>query len=144
MRLTATEIGFFEDYDDEETLEVAVAGATESGEDMSLSIQRSTYDPDEQEIEAGLDSYNISTERGFTAYGCLRSVQLTDALLTLEFTEEGAGALEVPSGVAVHLEGVDVDRAVLAARLREILDWGASEKRPHLGGSALADPGTDS
>lgn len=132
MRLTASEIGFFEDYDDEEALEVGILGVDEEGTRRHFSIQRSTYDPDEQEVQAEMDSYNVSTERGFTTYGCLRSVRFDAPLLTLEFRDEDAEILAISTTVQVTLEGAGVDYVNLCSKLREILDWGAAEKRPEL------------
>lgn len=139
-RLTAAEVGFFEDHEDEETLEVSIAGVDDTGVRRSFSIQRSTYEPDEREVRAALDSYSVSTERGLTVYGCLRGVRLTGALLTLEFTAEGSGVLEVPTPVEVDLSGSEVDEADLSRRLREILGWGAREKRPELIGLGASGP----
>ncbi|MCC0576896.1 Imm10 family immunity protein [Streptomyces californicus] len=134
MRLAATEVGFFEDYEDEETLEVGISGVEESGVPRSFSIQRSTYEPDEQEIQSGMDSYNISTEQGFTAYGCLRSVRLSHMVLTLEFTAEDAEALEISTIVEVNLNEAQVDAENFSRKLREIVDWGSPAKRPDLVG----------
>lgn len=134
MRLAATEVGFFEDYEDEETLEVGISGVEESGVPRSFSIQRSTYEPDEQEIQSGMDSYNISTEQGFTVYGCLRSVRLSHMVLTLEFTAEDAEALEISTIVEVNLNEAQVDTENFSRKLREIVDWGSSAKRPDLVG----------
>lgn len=140
MRLTAVEVGFFEDYEDDETLEVGIAGVDGAGVRRSFSIQRSTYEPDDQEVRAGMDSYCVSTERGFTVYGCLRSVRLTGALLTLQFAVEDAEILDVATPVEVDLSGSGVDGVDLPGRLREILDWGAPEKRPELIGLSAAGP----
>ncbi|MFF5103325.1 Imm10 family immunity protein [Streptomyces sp. NPDC000134] len=143
MRLTAAEVGFFEDYEDEEALEVGFAGVDEAGVPRSFSIQRSTYEPDEQEIQSGMDSYNVSTERGFTVYGCLRSVRLSDLVLTLEFTAEDAEALEISTPVEVDLSEARVDEENLSRNLREILDWGSREKRPELVGLGGPEPAAD-
>lgn len=140
MRLTATEVGFFEDYEDDEALEVGIAGMDDAGVRRSFSIQRSTYEPDEQEVQSGMDSYNISTEQGFTVYGCLRSVQLNSSLLTLEFAAEDAEILEISTTVEVDLSGSGVDNANLSRKLSEILDWGSHEKRPELIGLNISDP----
>ncbi|KOV81796.1 Imm10 family immunity protein [Nocardia sp. NRRL S-836] len=140
MRLTAAEVGFFEDYEDDEALEVGIAGVDGAGVRRSFSIQRSTYEPDDQEVRSGMDSYCVSTERGFTVYGCLRSVRLTGALLTLQFTVEDAEVLDVATPVEVDLSGSGVDGVDLTGRLREILDWGAPEKRPELIGLSAAGP----
>ncbi|MFF8814733.1 Imm10 family immunity protein [Streptomyces pactum] len=132
MRLTATEVGFFEDYEDEEALEVGVSGIDDAGVQRSFSIQRSTYEPDEQEVQSGMDSYNVSNEQGFTVYGSLRRVRLNGAMLDLEFTDEDAELLEISAVVEVDLRDSGVDITNLSMKLREILDWGAPEKRPEL------------
>ncbi|MGW5699616.1 Imm10 family immunity protein [Amycolatopsis sp. SB7-3] len=134
MKLTAAEVGFFEDYEDEEALEVGVAGVDESGTPRSFSFQRSTYEPDEQEIRSGMDSYNVSTERGLTIYGCLRSVRLSEMVLTLEFSAEDAEILEISTTVEVNLSEAQADEENLTRKLREVLDWGSLEKRPDLVG----------
>lgn len=41
----------------------------------------------------GLDSDNVSTERGLTVYGCLRSVRHTDALLPRSSRPRTQGSL---------------------------------------------------
>lgn len=139
MRLTATEVGFFEDYEDEEALEVGVRGIDEAGARRSFSIQRSTYEPDEQEVQSGMDSYNVSNEQGFTVYGCLRRVQLNGTLLALEFTAEDAEILEISAVVEVDLRDSGVDIAILSPKLSEILDWGSPEKRPELIGLNVSE-----
>ncbi|WP_240799003.1 Imm10 family immunity protein [Streptomyces sp. A0958] len=143
MRLTATEVGFFEDYEDEETLEVGLAGVDGAGVPRSFSIQRSTYEPDEQEVQSGMDSYNVSTERGFTVYGCLRSVRFSNLVLALEFTAEDAEILEISTPVEVNLSEAQVDEGNLSRKLREILDWGSLEKRPELIGMDGSGPAVD-
>ncbi len=139
MRLTATEVGFFEDYEDEEALEVGVSGIDDAGVRRSFSIQRSTYEPDEQEVQSGMDSYNVSNEQGFTVYGCLRRVQLDGTLLALEFTAEDAEILEISTVVEVDLRDSGVDMANLSSKLSDIVDWGAAEKRPELIGLNISE-----
>ncbi|THV35246.1 Imm10 family immunity protein [Glycomyces buryatensis] len=137
MRLTQTEVGFFDDYDGEEVLEVGLQGTGESGSQRSFSIQRSTYQPDEQDVQNGMDSYCVSTERGLTLYGCLSSVCIGDSLLTLEFREEDARILGSEILVEFEIGKSDesrIERAELARKLREVLDWGAEDKRPELVG----------
>lgn len=135
MRLSGTEVGFFEDHVDEQALEVGVSGVDETGVRRSFSIQRSTYEPDAQEVLSGMDSYNVSNEQGFTVYGCLRSVRLEATLLTLEFASEDAAILEIPTVVDVDLADSGVDIANLSAKIRDAVDWGAQEKRPRLIGA---------
>lgn len=132
MRLTATEVGFFEDHEEEEALEVGIAGTDEAGAARSFSFQRSTYAPDEQEIRSGMDSYCVCTERGLTAYGCLRSVRLSGSVLVLEFTAEDAEVLEIPTSVEVDLRAARADAGSVSSELREILDWGDPVRRPEL------------
>lgn len=139
MRLSAAEVGFFEDYDDEEALEVGIAGVDDAGVRRSFSIQRSTYEPEEQDVRSGMDSYNVSTERGFTAYGCLHVVRLADSLLTLEFVARDADILHISTPVKVDLRESGVDEADLSRKLYVILDWGARGRRPQLIGISNPD-----
>ncbi|MET9225020.1 Imm10 family immunity protein [Lentzea sp. NPDC003310] len=130
MRLTSAEIGYFEDLEDEEVLEVAVAGLDESGARRSFSIQCSTGEPDEQDVQYGMDTHCVSTERGATLYGCLRAVLLEGTVLTLEFVAEDAEVLEIAPSVEVELGDADVTE--LGGRLHDLLERGASAKRPDL------------
>ncbi len=131
MRLSAVEVGYFEDYEYEEAIEVAFAGVDEDGVRRSFSFQRSSYDePDEQDVDGGMDSYCVTTERGATVYGCLVAARFQNGRLVLDFTAEDARVLELATSVEVDLSGVD--RGVLAEKLREVLDWGAESKRPVL------------
>jgi hypothetical protein len=139
VRLTATEVGFFEDYEDDEVLQVGISGIDDAGVRRSFSIERSTYEPDEHEVRYGMDSYNISNEQGFTVYGCLRRVQLNGSLLSLEFTAEDAEIFEIPTLLEVDLGDSGVDITNLSRRLSEILDWGSREKRPELIGLNLSE-----
>ncbi|MEV6287661.1 Imm10 family immunity protein [Kribbella sp. NPDC051770] len=132
MRLTAVEVGFFEDREDEEILDVAFTGTDEAGERRSFSVQRSTHEPDEQDVRLGMDSYCVSTERGFSAYGCLSRVRLGGGVLTLEFTPEDADVLEIPRVVEIDLAGSAVDEGEVSRLLRDALDWGSPSKRPEL------------
>lgn len=134
MRLTATEVGFFEDYEDDEALEVGIAWVDDAGAQRSLVIQRSTYQPDEQEVQCGMDSYCVSNEQGLTVYGCLRRVRLDGSLLTFEFIAEDAEILAFSTSVELDLSGVGVDKVHLSTKLGEILDWGSRGKRPELVG----------
>ena len=133
MHLAAAEVGYFEDYEDEEALEVGIVGMDEVGVRRSFSFQRSSYDgPDEQDVETGMDSYNISTERGFTVYGGLQSVRLSGSLLSLELIAEDAQALDVESHIEVDLSDAHIDVATFSAKLRNILNWGSEQKRPEM------------
>jgi hypothetical protein len=127
VRLTAVEIGYFED---DEVLEVGIAGTDERGARRTLSLQRATYEPEEQDIEGGMDTCCVSTEAGATLYGCLRHVRLEEAVLTLEFLPEDAEVLEIDATVEADLGAADT--AELAGKLRDVLAWGAPGKRPEL------------
>lgn len=129
-----TAIGFFEHDEEEHVLVVGIEWTDEEGAARSLLLQRSTHEPDEQDVRGGMDSYCVSTERGFTVYGCLRTVVFGGTTLTLVFRQEDAQALGVPSEVALELGTAEVDTAHLADRLREVLHWGRASLRPELAG----------
>jgi len=135
MQLTAVQVGYFEDYEDDETLEVAIAGVDESGVQRTFSFQRSSFEePDEQDVENGMDSYNISTERGATVYGGLQTVRLIGLQLSLDFVPEDAQALGIVAPVEVDLGGAEVNIVDFSTKLRNILEWGAAGKRPEITG----------
>lgn len=67
-------------------------------------------------------------------------MSVSGALLTLQFAVEDAEVLDVATPVEVDLSGSGVDGVDLPGRLREILDWGAPEKRPELIGLSAAGP----
>ncbi|MEV6240821.1 Imm10 family immunity protein [Lentzea sp. NPDC051838] len=113
-------------------MEVAIAGLDETGVRRTFSIQRSTDEPEEQDVQYGMDSYCVSTERGATLYGCLSRVRLDGVLLTLEFTAEDAEILEISPTVVIDLHDKATGLADLPANLRRLLDWGATAKRPEL------------
>ncbi|MGI5505138.1 Imm10 family immunity protein [Lentzea sp. CA-135723] len=130
MRLHTVEIGYFEDYEDDEVLEVAIAGVDATGARRSFSFQRATCEPDEQDVQGGMDSYCVSNERGETLYGCLRLVRRDGSHLTLEFTADDAAILELTGPVEADLG--TADGAEFGAKLRDVLDWGAEDRRPEL------------
>lgn len=132
MQLRATEVGIFEDYDDEQAIDVGIAWVDEDGTPHSLSFQRCTAEPEEQDIRAGMDSYCVCTERGLTVYGCLQTVQLESGMLTLVFVAEDADIFGIPGSVTIDLRYAGVDEAIIADRLRDVLDWGSPARRPVL------------
>ncbi|AXX33726.1 hypothetical protein KCV87_23905 [Actinosynnema pretiosum subsp. pretiosum] len=136
--MTTTELGFDED---EGGLMLGAGWQDDEGVQRVLLLQRGTDEDleDEHEISLGLDTYCVSAKGGFTAYGCLSRVALTEDALTLEFRPEGAEALHVPATAVVPLAGTGVDRATLSGWLRVVLAWGRPEKRPELVG--LTAPG---
>ena len=127
MRLTAVELGHFED---DEVLELGIAGTDERGARRTFSLQRSTYEPEEQDIQYGMDTCCVSTERGATLYGCPRRVSLDGTVLTLEFLPEDAEVLEVDTTVEAELGATGLTD--LGAKLSDVLAWGAPAKRPEL------------
>lgn len=134
MRLTVQQVGYVEDPDGDESLVVGLAGTDEGGVWRSFEVQRSTYEPDEQDVRGGMDSYCVSTERGLTVYGCLTGVRLTEMTLTLEFAAEDARILEISTPVDADLGESGANLPELSTKLRAILDWGNDDKRPQLTG----------
>lgn len=61
MRLAAAEIGYFEDYEDDEVLVVGIAGIDDTGARRTFELQRATYEPEEQDVQHGMDTYCVST-----------------------------------------------------------------------------------
>jgi len=85
----------------------------------------------EEEREAGLDDYAISTEAGATVYGGIRGCCISAGRLKLQLTEEAALELGMEAEMCVQLRDPTLDLPALREALTRIL-------RPDLGGPAVS------
>ncbi|WP_159054035.1 Imm10 family immunity protein [Streptomyces sp. AS58] len=98
-----------------------------------FELQRFVNDqPDEQNVRNGTDSYCVVNESGGVHFGGLNEVSLVSGLLTLSFTEEAAGVLDLPSNVIPLGVGSGVDLNELRAGLYCILTYGNPQRFPRL------------
>ncbi|MCP3784119.1 Imm10 family immunity protein [Micromonospora sp. A3M-1-15] len=130
--IVAHAAGFEHDEDDE----VVEAGFAEGvdGSGFALMFQRTDYEPDEQDIRLGMDTYCLTTGDGRTHYGGLLAAELDDGQLTLRLSPDAAGTIGIAEITTVRL---DVDAASLSAfrdGLPLVVNWGRSHDIPTLRG----------
>jgi hypothetical protein len=105
-------------------IDTRIVGLTEDPNDpsaKSLLFQRSLSEPTAEDRQFGMDTYAISTEQGVSEYAPLWSYELTDATLTLNFTEEGADLLGIPPSVILRLDLNSDALATLRSGLSEVI-----------------------
>jgi Immunity protein 10 len=133
--IVARAAGFVTDNDSQ----CLTAGFSElpDGSGLALLFQVSTYEPDEQDVQLGWDTYCITTgdQRG-TCYGGLLHAHLVGAELSLLFNPETASILGLEDNVNVRL---DVDERSLC-EFRDgfpqvvLVRWGRADQVPTLSG----------
>ena len=98
---------------------------------MSLTFMCSLYEPDEQDVALGMDSYCLVTPDQGTAYGGVSEVTLQDGMLRVVVAEDDLEALnldeaEIEASLAVDNQSMDQ----LRRGLRRILLYGRPDARP--------------
>ncbi|MGW6460137.1 Imm10 family immunity protein [Streptomyces sp. NPDC055078] len=129
MEITARSVG----YEEDEVDEVIEAGFSERGDGSGfvLSIQRTAYEPDDQDVSLGMDTYCLSSG-GRTHYGgILRAVKEGNSL-QLSISSQAALSLDIPEEIKVHLDAPDNTVESFFGGLPGILVWGRMEDRPML------------
>ncbi|WP_203754037.1 Imm10 family immunity protein [Actinoplanes cyaneus] len=116
--------------------EVVEAGFAEEpdGSGFALMFQRTDYEPDEQDVRFGFDTYCLTTGDGRTHYGGLRSAKLAGADLTLTISPDASATIGVAEVSTITL---DVDADSLAAfrdGLPQVVNWGRDSEIPALSG----------
>ena len=110
-----------------------VAGVAERGDGTGreLIFQASIEEPDEQDVDLGMDTYCLVTEQQGTSYGCVQELTIDGDRLRL-LLREGAwedlglpdSAIEVRLAVDTHA----IDQ--LRESLRQIMSYGRESARP--------------
>lgn len=131
MELTAQEFGYEEDESDE-VFEAGFSGVL-GGSEFVLLIQRSEFDPDEQDTSLGMDTYCLASG-GRTNYGGVTKATRDGHFLYLEMSPEAAAVLEIPASLRVRLEESVGNVNEFFEGLAGILEWGRTEERPALAG----------
>ncbi|MET8166045.1 Imm10 family immunity protein [Streptomyces sp. NPDC005329] len=131
MELVAQSVGFEIDEEDE----VVEAGFSEGIEEpgFTLLIQRTDYEPDEQDISLGMDTYCL-VSGGRTHYGGLLRVEREGDVLRFGIAAQAAAVLNVPEHLTVRFEAPAENVTAYVTGLPDILDWGRAEERPVLVG----------
>lgn len=129
IRFSARVVGVQEDED----LEVLSAGVAEyeNGTGEMLLFQCGLYEPEEQDIALGMDSYCLVTADQGTAYGSVTGVSLHSRLLRVVVAPEHLDALgldDTDIEVGLDVDEQDIER--LREGLRRILVYGRQDARP--------------
>ncbi|MER5645473.1 Imm10 family immunity protein [Streptosporangium sp. NPDC002524] len=118
--------------DEESEMVVFGMAEHEDGTGNALIFMMSAEEPDEQEIDLGMDTYCVVREdQAGTTYGGVTRCELASGRLTLHFTAEAARELRVEPVVRVDLRIDDGGVELLRSSLREILLSGRHDQRPH-------------
>ena len=119
--------------------EVIIAGFADSadGSGWALLFQAATYEPEEQDLRSGMDTYCITKGDGsVVVYGGLRQAELIGNDLTLRFTPDTARTFGFDDELKVRLE-------VNESALRDFKEgfpqvvlpaWGRTDQAPTLSG----------
>lgn len=127
-------------FDRDDDTQCLTAGFAESpdGSGLALLFQVSTYEPDDQDLHFGWDTYCITTgDRSGTCYGGLLQAHLVGTELSLLFNPETASKLGLAEAeVKVRL---DVDERSLREfkdgfRQVVLVRWGRADQVPTLSG----------
>ena len=122
----------YEENEEDEYYEAA-AGESARGGGIGLMIQRTTYEPEEQDIRAGLDTYCL-VNGALVDYGGVVRATRTGAVLDLELTAGAAEVLRLDERLRIHLDGEEGAVETFFTGLRRVLDWGRADARPELVG----------
>ncbi|MGV9386877.1 Imm10 family immunity protein [Nonomuraea sp. NPDC003707] len=128
IRFTARVAGVEEEADD--CLTVGVAEG-EDGAGMVLLFMCGLFEPDEQDIELGMDTYCLVTAGQGTAYGVVEEVTLRERLLRVKVAADSLDALglddhEIEASLAVEDDVIDQ----LRDGLLRVLTYGRPEACP--------------
>ena len=97
-------VASFERDDENEVLIVGFADSAD-GSGWALLFQAATYEPEEQDVRGGMDTYCITNSDGSAVvYGGLRQAQLVGNDLTLLFTPDTARTFGFDDELKVRLE----------------------------------------
>ncbi|MFI6516061.1 Imm10 family immunity protein [Spirillospora sp. NPDC050679] len=128
IRFTARAAGVEEDLD--ETLSAGVAEHPDGG-GMALTFMCGLDEPDEQDVEQGMDSYCLVTADQGTAYGGVTEVVLRDGVLRVVVAADDLEALgldDTEIEAVLDVDEQDVER--LRDALRRILAYGRPDAHP--------------
>ncbi|MGW2716182.1 Imm10 family immunity protein [Streptomyces sp. NPDC001492] len=103
----------------------------EDGSGFIMLFQCGSDEPDEQDVSLGLDTHCVVTAGQGTAYGCVRSVELTGNVLRISLASEALPALGLDDAeVEAVLEAPAEDIARFREVLPRVLAYGRENARP--------------
>ncbi|MFM9444895.1 Imm10 family immunity protein [Streptomyces acidiscabies] len=128
-RFVARAVGAETDLDDD--CIVAGVAEEEDGTGFMMLFQRRADEPDEQDVSLGFDTHCLVTADQGTAYGCVRSVELTGDVLRVSLNPEALPALDLDdSEIEAVLRAPAEDVARFREVLPQVLAYGREDARP--------------
>ncbi|MER6447604.1 Imm10 family immunity protein [Streptomyces venezuelae] len=120
-------------YEEDDVDEVVEAGFSEGadGAGFVLSVQRTAYEPDDQDVALGMDTYCL-VSGGRSHYGGMLRARRDGDSLQLNFSPAASSSLGIPAEIRVIFEGPVDSIAEFFSGLPGILAWGRPEERPEL------------
>lgn len=129
-RFVARAAGAEIDFDFDDYIEAGIAEG-EDGGGFVLLFQRRADEPDEQDVSLGFDTHCLVTAGQGTAYGCVRSVELTGNVLRVSLARESLPALGLDDAeIEAVLEAPAEDVARFREVLPQVLTYGRENARP--------------
>ncbi|MFF7447426.1 MULTISPECIES: Imm10 family immunity protein [unclassified Streptomyces] len=129
-RFVARVAGAEIDLDYDCFIEAGVA-ESEDGSGFFMMFQCSADEPDEQDVSLGLDTHCVVTPDQGTAYGCVRSAELTGNVLRISLAPEALPALDLADPeIEAVLEAPAEDIARFREVLPRVLAYGREDARP--------------
>ncbi|MES9537913.1 Imm10 family immunity protein [Actinomadura sp. NPDC000600] len=126
---TARAVGA-ETYEDDECFIAGVA-EHEDGSGRQLTFMCSLYEPEDQDIATGMDSYCLVTPGQGTAYGGVREAVLKDRVLRIVVDPSNLEALGLnDSEIEVILDVEETQIRQFREGLRRVLAYGRPSERP--------------
>lgn len=121
------------DEDESENYRTAALAEQDDGEGLQFIFQSCIDEPDESDIETGMDTHCLVTADQATAYGCVKQAVLEGSILRLVFHEESLEDLGLPdSEVHVTLEAEEEEIREFGDVLSNILAYGRLGSRVEL------------
>lgn len=120
----------------EEQLPLLLAGFAETADGgwafvFQCDLRMNDYEEDSNWPEG--ESYCVSTERGFTQYGCVREIEARGDIVRVDFTEGAVRDLQLAdSEYEFRVAADDADMPGLLSMLRRILTCGRPEYQPRI------------
>ena len=131
-RFVARAAGAEIDLDRDRFIEAGIA-EEEDGDGFIMLFQCGADEPDEQDVSLGFDTHCLVTADQGTAYGCVRSVELTGNVLRVCLDPEALPALGLDDAeIEAVLEAPAEDVARFREVLPRVLAYGRDDARPVL------------
>ncbi|CEJ91355.1 hypothetical protein VHEMI07073 [[Torrubiella] hemipterigena] len=116
-KFTAQQVGVMVDRDEDCFLQASLAEHVD-GTGFTLNFQCGSEEPDDQDIDLGMDSHCLIMEDQRTAYGCVESACLIDNVLRITLRPEHVAIFELTDA---EIEATIIASPTQLNQFREVL-----------------------